>query len=733
MKEYTHPPLQATNNTRLVTILPGEFKNDVLVDISEVSLDQIRPRGADQRRTPRLSIGQLKTTLPPGWDAFKTKDGQVLFVHWDSKGGVLKTSWMHPDDTTPPSSYQSSAPEAQVATIKYEALSYTWGPPDDVEFDIFIVDRSSSSPTEDRLRLRVRQNLARALRQLRHKDRERTLWIDAICINQNDLDERSSQVARMPQIYQLAEHVTVWLGPATDNSGFAMRQLEYLARQVQIVFRYHAFYFLPAPEAKEKGWSTSNSLLFGESSETRENTWHAIAQLLSREWFYRVWVQQEIHLAREARVYCGEVEVDWKDFSSALIVLSNNDLRPHKILPRTRLEVPSGIARTYGAVWTIDQLFTMLARGRSCTDPRDFVYGFLGLLPLQFSRKIPLRYDLPVREVYRATAITYVNHLQRLELLANCCLETRTRQDLPSWVPDFSSPGLKALPNQFASGYSRCDIEQSPFNDNSITVIGLRCATIKSVKKPIRTDIWALQDVLDLAREEISSPRTYCTGESFRTTFTKTITLGETSENSAAFRYWHAIDQQKGFPYAFEVKAASFPPYALERLQGRQYLTTNEGYIGFGPPGVQAGDIICIFLGLDKPIVLRPLLGSYPAPAYAIVGACFVHGLQHGAALLGPLPKAWVVRASHERLNSARVEFHNTETNTSHDDPRLEPISSVAGGHWEFRQSTRSSNDALYFRTYKHCTTGEVIKYDPRMTPEALSKRGVELEEFVLV
>ena len=100
----------------------------------------------------------------------------------------------------------------------YEALSYTWGQP------IF----PESLHTHNGIS-KITENLALALRRLRFKDRDRYLWVDAVCINQNDEKEKSRQVARMGSIYKSARRVICWLGQADESISDAMETLKRLA------------------------------------------------------------------------------------------------------------------------------------------------------------------------------------------------------------------------------------------------------------------------------------------------------------------------------------------------------------------------------------------------------------------------------------------------------------------------------------------------------------------------
>lgn len=98
----------------------------------------------------------------------------------------------------------------------------------------------------------VSQNLALALRYLRSRDQVRTLWIDAICINQEDTDERSEQVGRMSDIYKLADKVIAWLGPSSTGGSVAMTTLDHLGCQVEFT---RDSYYLPPPTHYSVGFS----------------------------------------------------------------------------------------------------------------------------------------------------------------------------------------------------------------------------------------------------------------------------------------------------------------------------------------------------------------------------------------------------------------------------------------------------------------------------------------------
>ncbi|KAK3363992.1 heterokaryon incompatibility protein-domain-containing protein, partial [Lasiosphaeria hispida] len=167
----------------------------------------------------------------------------------------------------------------------YDALSYVWGSEEDKQ-PIFIQshdkgDGSSTAPsTGNNRRLLVTANLHAVLSHIRDRLLERVMWIDAVCINQEDDDEKGLQVQSMAKVYAYANRVIVWLGEAASDSGEAFKALRKAARE------QHARHSIERP------------------------TQQAILSLLKRPWFQRIWVVQEVAAARHILIKCGPLEID---------------------------------------------------------------------------------------------------------------------------------------------------------------------------------------------------------------------------------------------------------------------------------------------------------------------------------------------------------------------------------------------------------------------------------------
>jgi hypothetical protein len=125
-------------------------------------------------------------------------------------------------------------------------------------------------------------------------------------------------------------------------------------------------------------------------------------------------------------------------------------------------------------------------------------------------------------------------------------------------------------------------------------------------------------------------------------------------------------------------------------------------------------------------MVLRPVSGGHE-----VVGECYVHGLENANAFLGPLPAPWrVVAIAIISSNVPEFRFYNPETSTyTMNDPRLPSLS-----EWErIDHDEYDCNDPQIYDYFRHKETGEIMNSDPRMLPERLKDRGVDLITFSLV
>lgn len=165
----------------------------------------------------------------------------------------------------------------------YNALSYAWGDPSTV----------GSVQIEGR-HVRIARNLDSTLRYLRSVDSTITLWVDAISMNMDDMTERGHQILKLNSIFGDAERVIAWLGEETTECQGA---LHFLAKVVDAPY--------------------TDDVLRGSNAATY---WAKVRALLQRPYFARVWVVQEIAIARHATAQLGDTSMDWRTFDAAVTV-----------------------------------------------------------------------------------------------------------------------------------------------------------------------------------------------------------------------------------------------------------------------------------------------------------------------------------------------------------------------------------------------------------------------------
>lgn len=210
---------------------------------------------------------------------------------------------------------------------EYEALSYYWGP-GPADNPVYISDQEPlpkikiSELAQLKVlvpdynkgrRLYVRPRLDKALRYLRHETETVILWVDAICINQGDeKKEKPAQIAKMKHIYHTAVNVCIWLGDGKED-GEDDRSVD-----------FHAAMEFSQELIQLKGLET----LLQDTKATKR--WSDLLDLMRCSWFSRRWVIQELALAREATIHCGDDHVPWQEFADAigLFALNFDRIRP---------------------------------------------------------------------------------------------------------------------------------------------------------------------------------------------------------------------------------------------------------------------------------------------------------------------------------------------------------------------------------------------------------------------
>jgi hypothetical protein len=404
----------------------------------------------------------------------------------------------------------------------FAALSYTWGNPyAEPNYELEDPSRTeehSRKYTSERkpsircheAKVMVTHNLVDALDNIKKRYRSRGwspgstpyIWIDAICINQDDLEERSAQVAIMGKIYASSQKVFVWLGNSLPNTEKALRLIKYLGtipEEKYAIMRDHN---------PIDSWITYPAL---EMETITIDDWLILLSFLERNWFHRVWMVQEFCLPRYSTFLCGLHRVLFKDILAVSLMLKEtNWCQPLRSLERWRnvrafagepikkdfantSEASGSTVRTVAiqsnsssvdqamdrlmeshsatetvpglgpfALWSILQhlwptsldpeeenhlsLGVQAARAMGATDPRDRVYAMLDGINAQLRKTAGVKPIVPsydpsntVENVFTDFTIRAIQAENSLEILSYVNDEIlREIPGLPSWALDLT-------------------------------------------------------------------------------------------------------------------------------------------------------------------------------------------------------------------------------------------------------------------------------------------------------
>ncbi|KAH0538830.1 hypothetical protein FGG08_004606 [Glutinoglossum americanum] len=503
---------------------------------------------------------------------------------------------------------------------QYVALSYAWGDPNNR--DTILLDGRP---------FRVTRNLDIALRNLRGQGLTERLWVDALCINQNDLAERSQQVQLMRMIYQSASSVFAWLGEAADDSDFAMKTI------------------------KASGKEDSDIELDPETdpNDIDPRLKVALRKLLDRPYWRRTWIIQELAVPSPRKIWigCGQFWVPWWDLCDTIMnpfeqsnvkLVTNTHLHRYFTLnANTMFEFQKGPL----------ELIRLLKRSGSycATDPRDRLYGILGLAKERDQVALVPDYSKPLEQLNAEL----VEHLIQTEENLNPLHAYRTsRHQTPSWVPQISTG---EFPNDswhrvrpfYASGDSKPHVQFST-NHKTIKIRGLEVDRVSACIGPfesrpeLATKLLCTQDFQDAALQAVTRREGYLHDPASENAEIEDRIWRTLVEDGSQFAGPPAPDDFRDMYRVMSersrtgVKMSSlsssqarevvpYLEYSIVKMMHRCFLTTIKGQFGTGPPDVQAGDLLCVLFGGSVVHVLRE-----DGDHHLLVGEAYVHDWMNG-------------------------------------------------------------------------------------------------------
>ena len=596
----------------------------------------------------------LKQLGPTGTSPYKylplnrSDEIRLLTLEPGSGNSMLRCTLEHAflDDTPPP---------------LYETISYVCGDPPHKRTTMFLHGH----------KVRVMATSEAALRRMRLRDKPRKLWIDSICINQDDTGERGHQVGIMYKIYSMTSRTLAWLGPYDSTLAESIAAMEAILQEIAV---------------ETRGYADFKELVFDRkhgrhiySKKSLSNTIDPLAflRLVTNPWFLRLWIVQEVSLAPSSMCYYGEFEV------SLISILRSARWLFYKIkyvpeIPDSSFYVfTSSVAlfdiadRECGFLWhgnggsPLAFLLNMLGFMQSF-DRRDHVFSILGLWQtLTKVATLPdlLRpdYDLSVCDVFRRGfwyAIEERGDLSPLEWISEPSEEARD-DSWPSWVPVIDQDLLdEDRPESLSGSHFNAG------NDNPMTVLrdsdgpddlvvsGVLLDTITEVSRTFSPDITS-SDMQTLL-EDLERPR----GESWietpagglETQISLVLLWGEFREARVtpqvalqSYQSFKAhLNEHRSYPQrpqdldvdaSDEDKSASrYWDEAEGICHHRAIFHTKSGLIGLGPRCSQPGDVVAILYGCRFPMVIRPLPGP-PQGSYSLLGVSYVYGIMDGEAV----------------------------------------------------------------------------------------------------
>ena len=324
---------------------------------------------------------------------------------------------------------------ALTETSSYECLSYTWG-----------TSHNRRAIWLDNSLITISETLDMALRSLRHETESRFLWVDFVCINQEDLKEKEQQVQHMFKIFSKAKSVIAYVGEEVDGS-------EHVP---EILARMQNSSTDTKPNARIDIWCETDLAALGLPLYS-DQKWTALQKFVSRPWFSRVWIIQECLAAKSLYILCGSWMFLAGPFISGLLLA---DIRGGSCFgfhaaqetlfdrPITRgfLQVKFmahlGLCSIFDTFETDDAKYSLIdvlegARHARSTDSRDKVFALLNLCRDPTALGIRPDYNLEAAEVFRQVAHALVKNGQGGRLLLSAGIPGSTL-GLPSWVTDWS-------------------------------------------------------------------------------------------------------------------------------------------------------------------------------------------------------------------------------------------------------------------------------------------------------
>lgn len=541
-------------------------------------------------------------------------------------------------------------------TPPYEALSYVWGAKEPAQQILLNEEVKSVRPNlyDALLRLRPRpdqrkvqskaipQDLNQYYQDISHQGiSDGLIWIDALCINQDDNIERGLQVVMMSDIYRSAKQVIVWLG--TDD--------DHIPQSMPMLGKVSGLY---SPSEDERGirtWSLWNDAIAESHQLPKFDSpeWSYVKRFLCIPWFTRIWVLQELLLASDVSMYIGKYRIKHQ-------ILDNATHNIYRFLQdHFKGESSKGLAGLdvmfkYPDIQRIRFFETPLlgrllqrCRVMDSTDPRDKVFALLSMSAIGRGPSPPRElypdYSKTPFEVYRDAAHYVLATEQTLKYLVFSTLGWSEGKP-SSWVFDintkFENQKHNDLPWQHKANYKTLFVHERSDDVNEIRVRGYHIDRIARVLEDLTP---VKQEYLPNVWETIKTAQQSCNrqGVDVRSIIEALLAtwvpwLENTWYGSGRVRQdmldemndlWSALESQDG--QQLPVMLGNDIRSAFRWSFGRRFFLTEDGHCGLGLPRLEVGDETVVLRGGPVLYALRQENGCY-----RFVCDCAIEGLMDG-------------------------------------------------------------------------------------------------------
>lgn len=556
----------------------------------------------------------------------------------------------------------------------FEALSYTWG--DKIEGTSIRIGGHV---------LNITPNLYRFLKRLRGDEQAKgytaTYWADQICINQEDIAERNSQVALMASIYRQSRRTLAWLGEATDSDAPALQ----LMRNIdELGFTRDDAIRLALPRVVDTiGAFFGDASTAGDEKGPTTGAESALLSLMNRAWFTRAWIIQEVALAGDCTIRVSESLFRWESMDLAILGLSMRTKKQRGTLSgapvlKTKAAATIRHIQYCRKTWASNKakaregnflyLLGRLSPTMDCTDARDRVYAYLSLQGGD-SQIISPDYALSVEQVFMESSAALAEASNCLDIFGH----TRyppigpggEPSRVPSWAIDWRLPSTMSGLNTSASS-SFCasgNFAYDPQRTKLERVLRVRGKVIDVVEATsMRHEFPRTGDPFAIMRR-LQWPWILEMSSSLWLDHMWYAQIQTSSQASSLYRrvvkallcYDRVVDDADGlwdeqFDLALRVLNAdegnpgqqlrhSSSTTSAELLLRRftsitnrksvrtLYTTRHRALVGLAPPLTRAEDVVCIIHGSKTPIILRK---STTPGRYHLLGQSYLEDWMHG-------------------------------------------------------------------------------------------------------